>query len=149
MILYLPTLYEDETIYSFLSRAYEKGGYLSHTQAEEEFFKMPRERKDFIFCNNLSEDIRDYFTRKYKWESIIENHTLCNYYGRFLPSEKRQRAMESLISLSGNYNNLFSITPNRKGKEFLRYCPVCVKESRERYGETYWNRIHQIPELAV
>ena len=26
---------------------------------------------------------------------------------------------------------------------------MCVKEHREKYGETYWNRIHQVPEIKV
>ena len=41
MILYLPEIYEDETMFSYLSRAYEKGGYISQIQALGEFLKNP------------------------------------------------------------------------------------------------------------
>ena len=31
----------------------------------------------------------------------------------------------------------------------LRYCPVCVTEDREAYGEAYWHRLHQVPCVEV
>lgn len=149
MILYLPEIYEDETMYSFLSRSYEKGGYVSQTQAMEEFLKNPKERLEFAFCNDMSKEIVDYLTKKCKWEDMLNNHTLCNYYGRYLDLKQRVKAMQALRELKGNYANLFSITPIRNGTEYLRYCPMCVKENRNKYGETYWNRLHQVPELTV
>ena len=42
MILYFPTIYPDELMYSVLSRTYAKSGYLSYTQAAEEFFENPK-----------------------------------------------------------------------------------------------------------
>lgn len=149
MILYLPEIYEDETIYSFLSRAYEKGGYVSQVQAMEEFLINPKERLDFMFCNALDDEIISYVTQNCKWDEFLSKHTLCNYYGRYLKKDRRVQAMRALTESKGNYNNLFSITPNRKGAEYLKYCPICVKENRDKYGETYWNRLHQVPELKV
>ena len=150
MILYLPEIYEDETMFSYLSRAYEKGGYISQIQALGEFLKNPNERRlEFVFCNNLSTEIIDYLTKNCKWETFLRNHTLCNYYGRYLKIAKRREAMQALTLLKGNYVNLFSITPIRDRMEYLKYCPMCVKEHREKYGETYWNRIHQVPEIKV
>lgn len=46
MILYLSEIYEDETMFSYLSRAYEKGGYISQIQALGEFLKI-RMREDW------------------------------------------------------------------------------------------------------
>ena len=81
MILYLPEIYEDETMFSYLSRAYEKGGYISQIQALGEFLKNPNERRlEFVFCNNISAEIIDYLTKNCKWETFLRNHTLCNYY---------------------------------------------------------------------
>ena len=34
MILYLPEIYEDETMFSYLSSAYEKGGYITDSGVE-------------------------------------------------------------------------------------------------------------------
>lgn len=100
MILYLPEIYEDETMFSYLSRAYEKGGYISQIQALGEFLKNPNERRlEFVFCNNLSTEIIDYLTKNCKWETFLRNHTLCNYYGRYLKIAKRREAMQALTPI--------------------------------------------------
>lgn len=31
----------------------------------------------------------------------------------------------------------------------LKYCPVCMKEEVEAYGESYWHREHQIPSITA
>jgi len=31
----------------------------------------------------------------------------------------------------------------------MRVCPLCVKEDRERYGETYWHLSHQLQGIDV
>ena len=31
----------------------------------------------------------------------------------------------------------------------MRYCPLCVKEDRRAYGETYWHRIHQVQGMQI
>lgn len=150
MITYFPTPYPDETIYSLLSRAYEKGGYLSISQAKEEFFVQSKEKFDFLFTNKLVPELANLFTKTCSWENFLEEHTLLNYYGRYLTRDKREKAYQSLVSMEGNYNNLFSLTPNRREEEeFLCYCPLCAKEHRNIYGETYWNRIFQISEITV
>lgn len=150
MITYLPMSYPDETIYSLLSRAYEKGGYLSISQAKEEFFEQPKEKFDFLFTNKLVSELANLFTKTCSWENFLEEHTLLNYYGRYLTKDKREKAYKALLSMEGNYNNLFSLTPNRREEEeFLRYCPLCAEEQRNIYGETYWNRIFQISEITV
>lgn len=150
MITYLPMPYPDETIYSLLSRAYEKGGYLSISQAKEEFFMQSKEKFDFLFTNKLVPELVNLFTKTCAWENFLEEHTLLNYYGRYLTKDKREKAYQSLVSLEGNYNNLFSLTPNRREEdEFLRYCPLCAEEHRNTYGETYWNKIFQISEIKV
>lgn len=149
MITYFPRMYPDELFYSVLSRAYLKGGYLTHTQATEEFFNNPKERFDFQFVNGLRPEIVHCICQKENWEQVIINHTLFPYYSRFLGKEKKSNAFEALKHMEGDYNNLLSLTPNRKEERFLRYCPLCAIEQRQRYGESYWSRIHQIPDINV
>lgn len=36
-----------------------------------------------------------------------------------------------------------------KSKEYLYFCPECLREQYKRNGEGYWNRIHQIPGILV
>jgi hypothetical protein len=32
---------------------------------------------------------------------------------------------------------------------YLRFCPSCVQEDREKFGECYWHRLHQVPGVEV
>ena len=152
MIPYLPILYENETIYSLLTRAYEKGGYLSSSQARQDFFKNGDKTVfDFMFYNKLSDELIRLLKKDHKWSDIIQNHTLYNYYARFLSVDKRIKATKSLLNFEGRYNVTFGITSRSIKGIYLspRYCPICAKEQQEKYGEAYWDRIMQIPELTV
>ena len=33
--------------------------------------------------------------------------------------------------------------------KFIRFCPLCLEEDRNQYGEAYWHRHHQIPGVLV
>lgn len=39
--------------------------------------------------------------------------------------------------------------PNLGYKRYIRFCPECAKEDREKYGETFWHRAHQIQRIRV
>ena len=32
---------------------------------------------------------------------------------------------------------------------WLRYCPVCLQADKERFGERYWHRLHQVPGVEI
>ena len=34
-------------------------------------------------------------------------------------------------------------------RRFLRYCPCCRMEDHNKYGETYWHRIHQFHDIGI
>lgn len=149
MITYIPTMYPDETVYSLLARMYEKNGYLSYAHAKNDFFVNPKEGIEFIFLNKLSKELIEIITRNQTIDDVIKNHTLYNYYGRYLGVEKRREAYNSLYNMSGDYFRIFVLNKRSSEKTYLRYCPMCVREDRSIYGETYWKRTHQIPELEV
>ena len=116
MIVYLPNLYENEIIYSLLARTYDKSGYLTNGQAMCDFFKSKRPKFDYIFYNNLSEDLILKLKHKYKMSDIIQNHTLYNYYARYLKLEKRYNATKALLKNEGKYFNAFGITRKEYGR---------------------------------
>ena len=31
----------------------------------------------------------------------------------------------------------------------MRYCPVCYQEDLQLYGEPYWHRSHQLPDMQI
>lgn len=140
MISYFPTIYPDELVYNLLSRFYTQSGYISYSYAAEDIYAYKQVRPDHYFVNVLRTEIQEMITRTIPMEVLIEKHTMYPYYGRFMNKDRRKKAFGSLITMNGNYSNLL-VMPNKKDRtdKFLRYCPVCAKEDRERHGETYWH----------
>ena len=150
MIAYLPAAYPDELLYSQLARYYTKSGHMAYAFAAEELFASKTVRPDMDFINSYTPAAVQAITRKMPMEAVIEKHTMFPCYGRFLPKERRQRAFQSLVSMKGNYHNLLPIPQSKNGKgRCLHYCPACVANDREQYGEAYWHRIHQMIGIYV
>lgn len=147
-IAYFPTIYPDELIYSVLSRFYQNAGYPNYIFCAEDLFINKRVKPDIEFINELKPEIIHLLCQNMSIEHLIEKHTMFPYYARFLPKERRIKGFEALCSMSGNFNNLLAVPKQKNGKErYLRYCPLCVKEDRDVYGETYWHRSHQMMEV--
>lgn len=150
MIAYFPTLYPDELLYSQLARWYTASGYMAYTFAAEELFVSKTVRPDTEFVNRYAPAALELITRDMTMEKIVEKHTMFPYYGRFLPRERRQKALQALVSMAGNYHNLLPIPQTKNGKSrYLRYCPLCAIQNRAEYGETYWHRTHQMIGIYV
>ena len=150
MIAYLPEIYPDELVYSWLARYYIKTGYVRYVFVAEELFQKKTVRPDIEFVNQYTAPTLQSITEKIPMQRIIEQHTMFPYYGRFLQKERRNQAFTALMQTEGNYHNLLPM-PKRKGntERYLRYCPVCAERDREQRGETYWHRIHQLQGVNI
>lgn len=125
MLAYFPELYEDELLYSIYARYYVHSGHMTMAYALSDLFGNDRARVDFLFTNKLSSNAIQCLNKN---ESFENKHTMLPYYNLFK---------------NGGYS------PVKTKRSWMRYCPDCVKEDREKYGETYWHREHQIPEIKV
>ncbi|MBR2895388.1 MAG: TniQ family protein [Oscillospiraceae bacterium] len=150
MICFFPSAYPDELLYSQLSRYYIKSGYLIYTCAAEDLFQKKTVRPNMEFINALTPEAIKMITKDMPLEAVVQRHTMFPYYGQFLPADRKQIAFQALTSIQSNYHNLLPL-PKRKtaADRYLRYCPVCVRQDREVYGETYWHRVHQMIGLNV
>lgn len=144
MIRYFPDIYPDELIYSLLSRFYIQSGYMSYTYAAENLFEDKRSRPDMEYLNCFTANAMELITNNISKSDLILQHTMFPYYGRFIKNPKE--AYYALLSDERKYHRLL---PKNRGKikRYLRYCPLCSREDRARYGETYWHRIHQMSEI--
>lgn len=150
MIAFFPELYPDELVYSWIARYYVKAGYLTLTDALEDLYVHRYTKPDIEFLNELRPDVVKVIEKQCGLERLIQEHTMFASYGRFLPKGRRQQAYEALLAMHGNFNNLLAIPKNQRGTgRYLRYCPICAKEDREKYGETYWHRMHQIQGIKI
>ena len=148
MITYFPEPYEDELAYSLFARFYMKSGYTTLRDVMDVLYVNKWYRADTLFFNKLKPEVVDIITQNISMQEFVERHTMFPYYARFIKKERREKAVQSMIIMDGNYHNLLPI-PNSIHDRYLRYCPDCVKYDRENHGETYWHRIHQMDGINV
>jgi hypothetical protein len=87
----------------------------------------------------------------YTVDTLIDDHTLFPLYAPFLPRERRHLLRDQMITKNGTgfqhrLGMMISHIPHHK---WLRYCPECVKNDRNRFGETYWHRLHQVSGVEI
>ncbi|MCC8152303.1 MAG: TniQ family protein [Lachnospiraceae bacterium] len=149
MIPYFPEFYPDELVYSLFARLYVKCGYPAYRYCAEDLFFNPAVRPDMEFINHLTPEAKESLLRNMPMEEVILKHTMFPYYGRFLPIVRKQKAFQSMMYMEGNYQNLLPLPIGNGGGRYLRYCPACAERDRERYGETYWHREHQMAGVNI
>ena len=125
-----------------------RSGYINYTFFAENIYVKKGTVPDIEFFNLLTKESLNVITKNYSLDYLIKNHTMFNYYARFIGYEKRKKAYKAMVKMEGGYYNLLSI-PVSKVKRYLRYCPECAKEDRLKYGETYWHRLHQMMGVNV
>ncbi|MFR2886605.1 MAG: TniQ family protein [Clostridium butyricum] len=147
---YFPSIYEDELLYSVFARYYQHTGHITYGYVAEELFGDSKVIPSVEFINSLKPEVLQLLLKNMTMQELIKNYTMFPYYARFIPTTKKKRALEALINMRGDYNNLLSIPKSKNGAErYLRYCPICSEKDKKQYGETYWHRSHQITELNV
>ncbi len=149
MIAFFPEIYPDELLYSQIARYHARTGYSLYVSTVADIYAGERFVHPSVdFVNRFTDDAMKWITKNSTWKTITEKHTMYPAYVRFLPKSRRSDAVNGILSCEGNWKNLMCL-PNTNEKRYIRYCPKCAKEDREKYGETYWHRAHQIPRIRV
>ena len=148
MIGFFPEIYDDELLYSQLCRYYQRTGYTKYIFAVDDLFMRRTVHPVIEWVNEYTPNAMDHITKGTDFETGVRDHTMFPAYTRFLPKKRRNDTLHSLLICDGNYYNLI-VNQHVRQKRLLRYCPVCAKEDRERLGETYWHREHQIVHVDI
>lgn len=148
MIKFLPHIYPDESVYSYLCRLYVHSGYLWHSGFANEVFNRRNETPEYNFVNVLNVDFRKSLEEYIPYEKLLLEHTLFAYYARFLPKERKIKAYEYAMKNEPFIHKYLPI-PNGKQDYYLRYCPKCVEEDKRKFGECYFHIRHFIPSVHV
>ena len=149
MIAYFPAIYPDELVYSWFCRYYVHSGCLSHKMALQELYCKRSDNPSKEFIGNLKPDVRERIGKMYPLDELVLNHTMYPQYARFVTLEQKKTALFRLCHDSCDIHHLFAVLPRNEGEQYLRFCPLCVKEDRDTYGETYWHRKHQIRNMSI
>ena len=62
---------------------------------------------------------------------------------RFQPADRKAAILEAFLNGEDMRPRYLRATRDIKPRS-LRYCPICVREDTQTYGEPYWHREHQI-----
>ena len=149
MIAYIPTIYPDELVYSWFCRYYVHSGCFSHKMALQELYCKKSDYLNKEFIGNLNHDAMEKINEIYSLDKLVLDHTMYPQYARFIPLAEKRSALYRLGHEPCDVHHLFCVLPRNEGEQYLRFCPICAREDRERYGEAYWHRKHQIRNMSI
>lgn len=146
MIGFFPELYDDELFFSALSRYHIRSGNATYRQTAKEFFSGTAVTPDIEFISSLKKEVADLMKEVFGEDKLIMKHTMFPYYSFFRPFKEKMEALDKIRTLqvrSKEHNQKHFRTKK------LRHCPVCMREDRELFGETYWHRMHQLDSINI
>jgi hypothetical protein len=82
-------------------------------------------------------------------DDLIDNHTLWPYYAAFRSKQSREISRLEMQRSGHPYLRLGLMASRSAWPRYLRYCPTCVDQDREKFYETFWHRAHQLPGIEV
>lgn len=152
MIGFFPRAYPDEALYSICARYSEMVSYPSKSAINVELFGTPFFVVDTQLPSHLGWLAKALPSNSpYTVDALIDRHTLLPFYAPFLPPSKVQKIRKLMSRDNGvSIRILAGITSSKvQPPNWLNFCPICVKEDKERFGECYWHRLHQAPGVKV
>lgn len=147
---FFPAPYPDECYYSIFCRYFARSGSTSNKRTIFELFGEAQSLAAFVFLPRRLELLDTWFgsdsplTR----EGLALDNSCYAYFSTafteqiFEGMEKKIKTGESDRSLE---RRIIQKCRRSHWPERLRYCPECAREDVERYGETYWHRMPQLP----
>lgn len=152
MMTFFPTIYEDEILYSALARYHIRSGNVSLKATLEDIYGKKSVTSVMELPSNINSIIDNItFGNEYTADIFINENTLYPFYSAFLPLEDAEYAKKSMKGNGGGsiYNKVGLMASSITLDQHFKFCPQCIKEDKERYGELYWHRVHQITGVLI
>lgn len=146
MLQLFPTPYPDETLHSLIGRYHILSGHISYRQTYLELFdsesiKLNRDLPGYL--KKISSRIPGNSLNE---EYLLYNHTLLPFYTAFKKRVERNSIKRLMME---NNNKAGSAVGIIRAHRFQNHCPICIKTDFDKYGESYWHRVHQIPGIYI
>ncbi|SMC18178.1 TniQ protein [Andreprevotia lacus DSM 23236] len=151
MLAYFPSPYPDELLYSIVAR------FGAHTQAHsakqltELLFGYRSEIAAIALPGHIQALAEQLPQPQWAAETIVTQCTLYPYWLAFQPQVVQAQVLFAMLRGS-TVGLAFKLGMRRDRMHIpdqLRACPYCIEEMRQRYGEPYWRRSHQLPGVLV
>lgn len=146
---YLPEVYPDELFYSWVSRTFVHSGHALHSAVLREFFCKRSDNPSKEFLGNLNEDAKNVIQKVIPLRELILQHTMVPQYARFLPLAEKKEALRRMEYDYCDPHFLFPVLVREEEDAYLKYCPACLLEQRQAFGEAYWCRKHQLRGVSL
>lgn len=148
MIAFMPKVYEDELCYSWIARYFCHSGYSAYGYALDDLFEKRTIHFSADFVNaKFKEDAEKIITGMITMEELILNHTMFPIV-RFMDHSRMQKSLDCMTRQEGKVGDLLPL-PKSRTQRCLRYCPLCAKEQRGKFGESFWTRTANIHNLNI
>ncbi len=139
--------YEDEDLYSWVSRHIKHSINLGFNDILEELTGQRRYSRRIRYLGQIENIARVLSVFGYNAEMIIDKMTYFNIVKPFYDETKTNIIKDSLLGSSERLYNRFSF--HKAGmfsaeKFCYKVCPKCFEEDKEKYGEAYLHRNHNI-----
>ena len=152
MLTFFPTIYEDELLYSAISRYRERMGILSSQAFLKELYGQRLTTYSINFPLHIESLISNMPVESLiSADAIIRKHTLYPFYTAFLNDERSKEIYNEMLNGKSTRIEAMAgiLTSKIKFFTYLRYCPSCYREDIGRYGESFWRRLHQVPGVLI
>ncbi|MDU0353757.1 TnsD family Tn7-like transposition protein [Paraglaciecola aquimarina] len=140
----------DELLYSYQARIRLYFAVRSPKSLIESLYENRSVAASWVYPSHLQKlvDVIPTST-KLSATKLIYQHTLFPLAAFFMPPVRRRQVEALMLSEKDTGSHVLSgYAANKLPKlQYLRYCPVCAEEQRQRYGEVFWLRSHQVPAI--
>ncbi|MDQ0159473.1 TnsD family transposase [Alkalibacillus salilacus] len=153
MLGFFPSIRVNELMYSVFARYHVQSGNTVIKDTVNDLFgtKSAYATADFpTYLGHLHEKIKHFDGPKV--DTWINKHSLYNYYTNFLPRKQRENIYHAMVNDTRQttiQTKIGMTTSNVKPFPYFRFCPKCLEEDLEAYGETYWRMTHQLPSVFI
>lgn len=146
MINCFPKLYEDELLYSAVSRYRKMCGIINKNTIVQDFYDKKQGMFQMLFPLHLNKFVEMLPSgSKITGEQLLLNHTMYPFYTKFLSKQISDDIKDGIL----NKENISIIVKaclhsrEANSNKYLKFCPLCVSTDIEILGESYWRREHQ------
>ncbi|MFN7652493.1 MAG: TnsD family Tn7-like transposition protein [Cyclobacteriaceae bacterium] len=139
----------DETFISWMRR-YQYRVLHSETSLDAKLFGEQISMQSLDLAFGLENFVKTLsHISNYSVEQIIQDHTLWPFYINFVNESKWKRIVNFMrgVKINKRYRGLRLL--NIYSGSLPMYCPKCRDEDIAKFGEIYWHRTHQIPDILI
>ena len=147
MINIFPKMYEDELLYSVISRYRRRCGLINKRAVMEDLYGKKQGVFQMLFplhLNKISEMLP--LGSKITGEQLLVKHTMYPFYTKFLSKEISDDIKEGMLNKKNVSIMVKTCLHSRDANtnKYLKMCPLCVLEDKNRIGESFWRRENQM-----